>query len=407
MNSRDTRKTFRAGEILIHQGERGTCAYILEEGKVEVFTVNSAGQKMQIATRGPGTMVGEMAIVDDAARVSTVQALTDCKVLEITRQHYLERMKNCDPMLQTITQVIVSRYRHVLDYLRTLNPSVVVSQESEERLVLSSSPLVESIKMANEFEEALHNGQAIPWYQPVVDMSTGQIVSIEALLRWFHPELGSIPPSVFIPVAEKSGLITTTNQWVLAKACDDLKKLEKSTKLASTLSLNINFSGVDFEESDFVQNVLGVLESSATSPSRIHMEITESLLVQYPQEAAQALRSFREAGIQIALDDFGTGYSSLSYLHNFPIDILKIDQSFIHTMLEDKRNLKLVRSILALARSLELKTVAEGVETFEQAHTLSNMRCHCIQGYYYSKPVPVEELPTLLRNWDPQDKIFF
>lgn len=387
----------------MYQGDEGNCAYIIEEGRVEIFMQRPDGSIQHIATRGPGTIIGEMAIISNAPRMATIRAISTCKVMEITREHYKERLKSSDPILQIVVKVIVARYQHMVFN----NPGLESAPplEFQELELMSQTDLVESIKITNQFEDALKNHTVLLHYQPMIDLHSGQISTMEALIRWNHPEHGFISPSVFIPIAEKSGLITATNHWALVESCQTLRRLLDKlphSALSSLPAISINFSGHDFAEPDFCNRVLNTIRGAGISPDQIKLEITERLLIQHRNPTARILQTFRDAGIQIALDDFGTGYSSLSYLHDFPVDILKIDQRFIRNMVHDKRKLDLVESIISLSKSLNLSIVAEGVETRQQARLLRELQCDYIQGYYYSPPIPEGEILAFLEQWDPQ-----
>lgn len=403
MSSTETRRIFHAGETLMYQGEEGNCAYIIEEGRVEIFMHQLDGSIQHIATRGPGTIIGEMAIISNAPRMATIRAISACKVLEITREHYNERLRNSDPILQMVTKVIVARYQHMVFH----NPGLdnVLPVEFQELEFMRQTDIIESVRITNLFEDALKDHSVFLYYQPIINLADGQVSGMEALIRWHHPEHGFISPSVFIPIAEKSGLITATNHWALAESCQTLRRLLDelpSRGFDQFPAISINFSGHDFAEPDFCQRVMETLRSSRIPPDKIKLEITERLLIQHRNETAQILQTFRNEGIQIALDDFGTGYSSLSYLHDFPVDIIKIDQRFIRNMVHDKRKLDLVESIIHLSQSLNLRIVAEGVETRQQARLLRELQCDYIQGYYYSPPLPEEEVLPFLERWDPK-----
>ncbi len=219
-------------------------------------------------------------------------------------------------------------------------------------------------------------------------------------MRWHHPERGFISPGVFIPVAEETGLIVSASTWALNEACKALKRIEHKTGWKDCLSMSVNFSSTDFASQDFVDNVYNTLSVTDVSPHQLILEITERILMQQPDTANKTLETCREAGMQIAIDDFGTGYSSLSYLHSFPIDILKIDRSFVVDMFKNEKNIELIRSIIGLGKNLKMKIVAEGVENKEEVDTLKFLGCDKAQGYYFAKPLPEDEIVKLLQTWD-------
>ena len=403
MVSRDTKKSFAAGDIIMKQGDRGDCAYIIEEGQVEILIERDGGRIQQVGTRGPGTIVGEMAIVDDGPRIATVKALKNCKMLEITREDYAQRLKTSDPVIQMITQVILTRYRDTLTRVEILGASPTFPPaEMLERDFTALTDVVESVKIANEFKAALEKDELNLHYQPIIDLAKGEVTGFEALMRWTHPEKGFISPSVFIPIAEKSGLIVDASRWALKEACAALRRIEDKVKPPRPLYMSVNFSSHDFAEPDFVGNAVMATRKAGLKPEQLVLEITERLLIMQPDTAKDTLSACRKEGIGVAIDDFGTGYSSLSYLYYFPINTLKIDQSFIRSMYREDRSLELVKSIVGLAMNLNLTCIAEGVEHNEEAKLLRDMGCNSAQGYFFARPMAEDAIVSLLAGWQPK-----
>jgi len=246
----------------------------------------------------------------------------------------------------------------------------------------------ESLRRAMEREEfALH-------YQPKIDLKTGGITGVEALIRWTHPERGMIPPGNFIPVAEDTGLILPIGGWVLREACTQAKAWREAGLPDVTMAVNV--SAMEFQDENFLENLFAVLKQTATDPAVLKIELTESVLMKNAEGAITVLRKMRESGIKVAIDDFGTGYSSLSYLQRFPIDELKIDQSFVRQIGSGDGDTAIVTAVISMARSLRLRVVAEGVETLDELAFLREQQCDEVQGYYFSKPVPAPLLAGLL-----------
>lgn len=384
------------------QGEKGHCAYIIEDGQVEILIEKPDGRIQHVGTRGPGTVIGEMAIVDDAPRVATVKALKDCKMLEITRDDFAQRLKAADPVIQMFSQVILTRFRDTLTRAHILGDSSnYPPPEALERNFAAQTDVVESVKIANEFKTALEKGGLALHYQPIVDLGKGGVVGFEALMRWTHPEKGVISPGLFIPIAEKSGLIVAASKWALKESCAALKRIQTQTKPEKPLYMSVNFSSHDFVEDDFVKGVVDTINNAGVEPGQIKLEITERLLIQQPDNAKDALSACRKAGIGVAIDDFGTGYSSLSYLYYFPIDVLKIDQSFIRAMYHEERSLELVKSIISLGKNMNMSIIAEGVENMEEARLLRSIGCDMAQGYYFARPMAEGAVIDTLNNWAP------
>jgi len=260
---------------------------------------------------------------------------------------------------------------------------------------------VELLELETALRRALERKEFQLHYQPVVSLSTGQITGAEALLRWNHPERGLVPPMEFIPLAEETGLIVEIGAWVLREACRQMKEWQE--RLAQPhLEIGVNLSSRQFQGPGLVAEVAEVLRATGLSPRSLRLEVTESLLMDKHPNVAQTMTELRAMGVRIDLDDFGTGYSSLSYLHQFPIDTLKIDRSFIHRIGASDDALEIVNTILALARSLDMEVVAEGVETEQQLEQLRKMHCAYAQGYHLSRPVEAPQFETLIgtgRSW--------
>nr|WP_315463463.1 EAL domain-containing protein [uncultured Rhodoferax sp.] len=249
----------------------------------------------------------------------------------------------------------------------------------------------ERAEMESDLRQALQDEQFVLYYQPVVDQA-GRMTGVEALLRWLHPVRGMVPPVSFIPVAEQTGLIFPLGQWVLEAACAQLVAWSHSPETRQ-LSIAVNVSARQFRHPDFSAHILDSLRNSGANPYRLKLELTESVLVTDFEEAVLKMGELRSIGVSFSLDDFGTGYSSLSYLKRLPLDQLKIDQSFVRDVLTDPNDAAIARTILSLAKSLDLGVVAEGVETVEQHQFLLREGCRSFQGYFYGRPVPVSELP--------------
>jgi len=237
---------------------------------------------------------------------------------------------------------------------------------------------------------ALEKNHFVLHYQPIVDPVSQTVVSTEALVRWQDPERGLIPPGKFIPIAEDTGLIVEMGEWILLQACRDAAHWNITKGL--NVGVSVNLSSRQFKRSNILQLVQNALAETKLPASKLTLEITESLLVDDDSDVLQTLRSIRDLGVLLSIDDFGTGYSSLSYLKKFPITTLKIDQSFINGVLINSEDAALTQAILSMAQSLNLKVIAEGVESSGQVAFLLERQCNLIQGYYYSRPVPVEDL---------------
>ncbi len=238
-------------------------------------------------------------------------------------------------------------------------------------------------------------------YQPKVNLRTGAITGAEALLRWTHPVRGPISPAQFIPVAEECGLILPIGAWVLRQACWQARAWLDEGLPATTVAINV--SAVEFRDGKFLEGLFAVLEETGLSPNVLEVEVTEGILMKHAESAATILHALRASGIRVSIDDFGTGYSSLSYLRRFPIDALKIDQSFVRQITAAGEDTAIVSAIIGMAQSLKLRVIAEGVETSSELDFLKAHGCDEAQGYYFSRPVPPEDFATLLRTGLPKN----
>jgi len=253
-----------------------------------------------------------------------------------------------------------------------------MNQSAFERLVLE-----------NELREAVRDDQLVVFYQPKIHMADGTIAGAEALVRWRHPTAGLLSPGAFIQAAEECGLIGEIGDWVLRRACHEMQQLRER---GITVPVAVNVSAMQFENEGFAQTVLEALQDSGLPPEMLELELTESTAMREPERVIEQIEPLRRLGVTFAIDDFGTGHSSLSYLTRMPFDVFKIDQSFVNDMSQDEHARIVVETILAMAKSLKLKTVAEGVETTDQYRVLRGLGATLAQGYLFGRPMPFAEL---------------
>ncbi|HSC80049.1 MAG TPA: EAL domain-containing protein, partial [Chitinolyticbacter sp.] len=227
-------------------------------------------------------------------------------------------------------------------------------------------------------------------FQPQIDVATNELEGVECLIRWEHPELGLVPPASFIPIAEENGLIVPIGEWVMRESCRLMRSWQDRGYMIPRVAINL--SARQFLREQLPQQVAGALKAYDIAPQRLELEITESMIMQNPQRAVSVLGELRAMGVKLAIDDFGTGYSSLSNLKHFPLDTLKIDRSFIVGVPEDEDSAAITEAIIAMAKKLRLKVVAEGVETLGQMLYMRRSGCHVVQGYLYAMPLDDEAL---------------
>ena len=259
---------------------------------------------------------------------------------------------------------------------------------------------VERQSIEEHLRRALERQEFALHYQPKIDLKTGEISGAEALIRWTHPVRGLLSPAQFIPVAEDCGLILPIGQWVLREACEQARAWADAGLPLVTMAVNI--SSMEFREDNFLESVFTTLSETGLDPKSLELELTESVLMKRAESAASVLKTLRARGVQVALDDFGTGYSSLSYLRRFPINALKIDQSFVRQITSTPDDTSIVTAVISMGRSLKLRVVAEGVETQQELAFLQALQCDEVQGYYFSRPVPPHQFAKLLKSRIPE-----
>ncbi len=252
------------------------------------------------------------------------------------------------------------------------------------------------LAMETHLRQALERQELSLHYQPQIDLHSGKVIGMEALLRWDSPALGSIPPNRFIPLAEETGVILPIGEWVLETACRQLKEWHRAG--FHNLRMAVNISGCQFKQPDFINRIDRILEKAGLDPEHLEVELTESIVMERSEETLMTLTDLRVRGIKLAIDDFGTGYSMLSYLKYFPIDRIKIDRSFVRDITTDSDDAAITEAIVVMAHSLKLKVVAEGVETEEQLEFLRRCGCEEVQGYYFSRPHPADRAGLFLNR---------
>lgn len=260
---------------------------------------------------------------------------------------------------------------------------------------------METFQIETDLRYAIERNELIVYYQPIISLETGKIIGFEALLRWFHKNRGLVPSDLFIPIAEETGYIIKIGKWVLRQAATQIKYWNDKYKLVQPLTVNVNISGKQFSYPSIVKHISQIIAETNVNPRQIKLEITESSLMDNAEKAREMLEKLKETQLQLQIDDFGTGYSSLSYLHRFPADTLKIDRSFVSRIGSNDENLEIVKTIVLLAKNLNMKTTAEGIETEEQLLKLRSLNCDYGQGYLFSKAIPVDQVELLIES-DPR-----
>ena len=397
------RRTYPAGSTIFREGEPGDSAFIIERGLVEI-TALQRGKRIVLAHLGRRDLFGEMALVDDELRTATATALDDTEVVIISRDFFRRRFASSDPVINLFLRVVLDRFRCTHQARLSGEPGRPSVPPSRSPTDPDKERAVRELDLRHDMERAIAEGELALVYQPIVKIDDATLVGFEALIRWHHPERGRVCPNEFIGFAEKSGLIVPMGLWIVKRAMADLAELQRAHQQQSnsgepsSLFMSINVSGQQLLEGLGLDNLVERLASGVVDPDTVKVELTESSLMDDPIEAASALRRLKAVGVHIAIDDFGIGYSSLGYLQRFPLDTLKIDQSFVSAMMDEHASMKIVRAIASLAHDLDLDIVAEGVETESQRAELIRLRCQYAQGYLFSRPQPLEEALSLVES---------
>ncbi|MGJ9382844.1 sensor domain-containing phosphodiesterase [Salipaludibacillus sp. CF4.18] len=260
-----------------------------------------------------------------------------------------------------------------------------------------NTDLSKQLIIKNELRQAVKLNEFVLYYQPQVDLINNEIIGLEALIRWEHQTLGTIPPNDFINIAEETGLINPIGEWVLRRACEDVRAL--SSQGYPSFRLSVNISGIQFRQPDLVESIRDIITDTGINPTNLVLEVTESTLVDNIDFTDHQLDNLKSLGVHIALDDFGTLYSSINYLKYLPMDIMKIDRSFVQYIESEKKDLEILKTIIQLGKNLNLKVLAEGIETNEQLSKLKELGCEEGQGYLFSRPLPIKELKKVLRGY--------
>jgi diguanylate cyclase (GGDEF)-like protein len=295
-----------------------------------------------------------------------------------------------------------SKYPEAEDILRDADIAMYYAKDNEDNYVIFDQRMhiraVTRLQLETDLRFAIERNEFELFYQPIFSLADCSLVGFEALVRWRHPQRGLVPPNEFIAISESTGLIIPMTVQILHSACKQVVKWQDKSPNGKPLSVAVNLSGKHFGHPALVEQIQTVLSETGIDPGCLKLELTESAVMENAESAILMLKQIKETGVQISIDDFGTGYSSLSYLHRFPIDLLKVDRSFVSAMEENSENGEIVRTVIALAKALDLKVVAEGIESIHQFHQLRILGCEFGQGFLFSKPLQVTEIERLLAD---------
>ena len=404
-----SRENHPAGHVIFHIGEPGDCAYLVESGSIEVLARNGRA----IAIIKAGEIFGEIALLDQLPRTATVRTREQTVLLRIDRSHVHELLKRTDPVIRHLLTLLLERFRHrsdtappaghlltpLLERFRSRNddtPPQISTQICCQEGDGAATNL--TLMLAQDLGQAMKNGQLTLAYQPLLSLPDRRLLGFEALIRWYHPILGSIMPTKLIALAEKTGMIRALGLWVLSRAIGDWPTLRQHCDQRQTAIpfISINLSAPELANGELAETIDQLLKTADIPPGQLQLELIETTLIDDVPTASACLEKLTTRGIGIALDDFGTGYASFEYLSTLPISCLKIDQAFIRDATHDSRRREIVQMAINLARSLGMTTIGEGIEDEATAELLSELGCNIAQGYFFGRPMPLEAIPDWL-----------
>jgi EAL domain-containing protein (putative c-di-GMP-specific phosphodiesterase class I) len=380
----DTSIRLQSGEVLFREGDPPTTAFILEEGQVEI-RATQRGRQVVLAVLGPGAIVGEMAVIDEAPRTATAVALGPCRLIALDRSQIAERIAQSDPVIRALLQGTLQRYRSALAALQGrregVAPATVAAAEEAAG--------VNKMRLESQLREALQTGGLDVRYQPLLQVASGKVAGFEALVRWTHPERGPVSPAEFVALAEETSLIVPVGEYVFDTACAAARAFIEAA--GRPLFVAVNVSARQLREPGLLERVIARVDGAGLPRGSIKIEITESQAMD-PVLMQGFIALCHDHGLKVALDDFGTGYSHLTQLHLLPFDTVKVDQAFVRTMLSDRRSMAIVETVVAMAKALGAETVVEGIESEAELEVLRRLGCDYAQGWLVGKPQTREEL---------------
>lgn len=369
------------GEVLFREGDPPTTAFILEQGQVEI-RAQQRGRHVVLGVLTPGAIIGEMAVIDDAPRTATAIALSDCVLIALDRGQIAERIEAADPIIRTLLQGTLQRYRNALLAMQG-RAEVSPVNKAEEVHGLGK------MRLESQLRAALQDGGLDVRYQPLLDVASGRIAGFEALVRWTHPDRGPISPAEFIALAEETSLIVPVGEYVFDTACAAAREFIDAA--GRPLFVAVNVSARQLREAGLLQRVIDRVDKAKLPRGSIKIEITESQALD-PIVMGGFIDLCHAHGMKVALDDFGTGYSHLTQMHQMAFDTIKIDQAFVRSMLTQQRSMVIVETIVRMAKALGASIVVEGIESEPELEVLRRLECDYAQGWLVGKPQTKQEL---------------
>jgi EAL domain-containing protein (putative c-di-GMP-specific phosphodiesterase class I) len=376
------RRELFAGEVLYRQGDPSDCAWLVESGQVELVSVQGR-RTARHGVLGAGELIGELGLLDGAPRSATATARSDCRLLAIEREQFLERLQAGDPILRTLVDSLLQRIRGLVANMPAEAPMPAEDVACDDPVERSG---IDKIRLEAQLRDALDAGTLEVRYQPIYDIAARRVTGYEALVRWALEGRGPVSPAEFIQLAEETSLIVPVGEYVLDRVVGVLQSLRDGG--ADPLpSIAVNLSARQLVEPGMARQIVARAERSRLPAGALKLEVTESRMLDYAPVAA-VMAHCREHGLPFALDDFGTGYSNLTHLYKLDFEFIKVDQAFARHMFDSPRAMKMVEAIVAMAHALDAKVICEGVETREQLARLRELGVEYAQGYLIGQAAP-------------------
>ena len=394
------REIYSSDQIVFKHGEMGDCAYLIEEGRVEILVSKNEGYR-RIRVIGKGELFGEVSLIDYQPRTATVRAIEKTILVPIPRKMMEMLLKKSDPVLQHLLLVILERFRHRNELSAPAETTAELSPEYSRQRDFVKVEATQKLSLAHGMQRALTHEEFQLYYQPICELSSGRVAGFEALIRWHHPIEGVKQPNDFLWIAEQTGHIHDIGLWAFERACSDWKALRLLTEHVAPF-ISVNLSPVQLNDERLVDNLIALAEKHKLNISEIKLELTETVMVDNPEAALKTMERLIGMGFSIALDDYGAGHSGLRHLQRYPISSLKIDGDFVLPILKSAQSLEIVRSTVALAHSLGMSAIAESIENKEVGKKIQEMKCDFGQGMYFGKPETLQDLEARFSKTNAQ-----
>ncbi len=375
-------KQYQKGEVIFHGGDSSDCAYIIEQGQVEIYAEST---ETIIDILSEGELFGEMGVLDQSPRSTSAKALTALTLLEVKTEQITNRLSESDPIVKALVGVLLKRFRSML-------PSQNLSAKNSSLLDQVASVVEQAglskFKLESELRTAINDGDIQTVFQPIQDIQHDKVAGFEALSRWTHPERGFISPVEFIALAEETDLILEVGDLVFSRA------IELLSELPEHVFININVSSKQLDDDQFLKRVVEKIKRHGISPKRLKLEITETMVVDF-KLAKKWIEKCQNIGFPVCADDFGTGHSGMEQLVQLSFDVLKVDQVFVMNMFKNDRYQTVLESIAQIAKRLDTQLVAEGIESESELTVLKGLGFDFGQGYLFGKPMSSSDVHNL------------